>query len=118
MSFHGELQYGLTPNSNTDRNLDKDGDGVSNYQEYRAGTNPTNNTQMLRVNPQVESNGITLQFNALTNRTYSIQMQDGLSAGTWLTMTNFVATPTNRTQLLFAAPQGSNRFYRIVTPVE
>lgn len=35
-----ELEYGLDPNSPDDKDLDLDGDGLTNYQEYLAGTNP------------------------------------------------------------------------------
>lgn len=36
-----EAKYKLNSRSKTDRNLDKDADGLSNWGEYRAGTDPT-----------------------------------------------------------------------------
>jgi len=36
-----EVKYGLDPTSNTDKNTDKEHDGVSNYVEYTKGTDPT-----------------------------------------------------------------------------
>jgi len=35
-----EIEFGLNPFSSDDANTDPDGDGLSNYQEYLAGTNP------------------------------------------------------------------------------
>ncbi len=37
-----ELLYGLDPTDPADANADPDGDGLTNLQEYRAGTNPRN----------------------------------------------------------------------------
>jgi len=36
-----ELLYGLNPNSSADASQDKDGDGITNLQEYKDGTSPT-----------------------------------------------------------------------------
>jgi hypothetical protein len=38
-----EITYGLTPDNPSDASGDTDGDGVSNLDEYFAGTNPTVN---------------------------------------------------------------------------
>lgn len=37
-----EKRYGLNPDDAGDANLDKDGDGFTNLEEYQAGTDPTN----------------------------------------------------------------------------
>ena len=37
-----ERQMGLDPHDARDANLDPDGDGLTNLEEYRAGTDPHN----------------------------------------------------------------------------
>ncbi len=44
-----ELVYGLNPNVKSDGALDSDGDGLTNLEEYQAGTNP--------LNPDSDSDG-------------------------------------------------------------
>ncbi|MEM2778880.1 MAG: Amuc_1099 family pilus-like system protein, partial [Candidatus Jordarchaeales archaeon] len=49
-----EVQYGLDPLSD-DAGQDKDGDGFTNLEEYRAGTDPTNSSST----PSVPSEGLS-----------------------------------------------------------
>src|SRR5207249_3652446 len=44
-----ETVYSLNATSGADRDLDSDGDGMSNLQEYLAGTDPTNALSRLTV---------------------------------------------------------------------
>ncbi len=60
-----EIQHGLNPLANSDANGDLDGDGVSNLEEYKAGTNPTdpNSKPTINLNP---SEGITYEDSTQT----------------------------------------------------
>ena len=102
--------------------IDSDGDTMSNWQEYIAGTNPTNRLSYLKV----ESIGSTsdtrqvvqVEFNAVSNRTYSVLFTENAAGGTWSKVFDIVATSTNRTvRVLDTRPPFSPPgFYRLVTP--
>jgi archaellum component FlaG (FlaF/FlaG flagellin family) len=112
-----EKQFGLNPNSNADRDLDPDGDGLRNWQEYVAGTDPTNALSYLKVETLAVGAGQpALQFLALSNRTYSMLYQDALAVTTWSKLADVPAQPTNRLETVVDPLLRTNRFYRLVTP--
>ena len=107
-----ENSLGLNPNDNTDGNGDLDQDGVSNRDEFRAGTDLNNAGSSLRVN--VTAGGV--QLAGTSNRTYSVQFTDDLNSGVWSRLGDVAARTTNFVHVL-ADPNGTtNRFYRAVTP--
>lgn len=66
---------------NVDPNADPDHDGMSNYAEFIAGTNPNNPDSVLRftdVEPQ--GGGILLNWQGTTNVTYYLQRSENLGA--------------------------------------
>ena len=70
---------------------DPDGDGMINWQEYLAGTEPTNFESKLVILNQVISNGFaTIQWLSTTNVTapYSILMASNLNSNDWTTISN------------------------------
>jgi len=70
---------------------DADGDGMINWQEYLAGTEPTNFESKLVILNQVISNGFaTIQWLSTTNVTapYSILMASNLNSNDWTTISN------------------------------
>ncbi len=98
---------------------DYDGDGVSDLDEYRSGTDPSNPASRLRISSEIH-NGSTfvLQFNAIAGKSYSVFYRTNVASGAW-------------TKLQDVAPQGvdgtvtvtdsgvigiASRFYRVVTP--
>ena len=113
-----ELRYGLAPDSAADGSMDQDNDGLSNRDEYLAGTDPTQPLDVLRVDSILFSAGsATLKFVALSNRTYSVQYRNSLAPGPWSTLVNVNARLTNHVETvsdLDAAPDA--RFYRLTTP--
>jgi Bacterial TSP3 repeat len=75
-------QYGLPITTNTDT-ADPDGDGMNNYQEWIAGTDPTNALSLLEMlNPIATKNpaGIILSWESVSNRTYFLQSSTNLAA--------------------------------------
>ncbi len=53
---------------------DRDGDGMSNLQEFLAGTNPTNSMSALRITGVVVSgNGVKLTWRAVGGKQYVVQ---------------------------------------------
>ncbi len=69
-------QYGLSTDGLADL-ADSDADGFNNWQEWVAGTNPTNSAsalRMLAVPPAASTtNGITVGWTSATNRTYCLE---------------------------------------------
>jgi len=111
-----ESAFGFNPADASDRNLDSDHDGASNWEEYLAGTDPTNALSFLRVGLQIESGSATLQFQAISNRTYSLQYSDRLPEGPWLKLADVLNRTNNRLETLIDPDWRTNRFYRLLTP--
>jgi hypothetical protein len=100
----------------TDPALDCDNDGLTNLEEYRAGTDPTNAASVLRITRLTAGNPATLEFEAVSNKTYTVQHTDRLPDGLWSKLADVVARATNRTESAIDAGAGTNRYYRLVTP--
>jgi hypothetical protein len=105
-----------------DPNADTDGDRMTNAQEYRAGTDPTDAMSFLKVE-SIEIAGSTdlqvqLEFNAVSNRTYSVLFSENQPDGPWAKVADVVASQTNRlVQMQDQRPALSlPRYYRLVTP--
>jgi len=112
-----ESQYGFNPTNATDRLADADGDGMLNWQEYEAGTDPTNALSYLKVElTGVPSPVATIQFLALSNKTYSVQYNSSLSGSTWSKLVDVPARATNRIEVVIDSGPSAQRHYRLVTP--
>lgn len=117
-----ESSFGFSPTNAADASLDADGDGMSNGAEYIAGTDPTNSLSYLKVErlETVPGSNVLarIEFNAVSNRTYSVQFSPSPATGPWTRFVDVLATITNRPVVIFD-PQPANqplRAYRLVTP--
>jgi hypothetical protein len=107
----------LNATNAADRVLDADGDGALNWEEYVAGTDPWDNTSVLHIeNPAFEAGMFTLDFQAVSNRTYSLQSRSAPTSGPWQRVVNVPATANNRVVSVTNSLSGTQRFYRLVTP--
>jgi hypothetical protein len=95
---------------------DLDGDGLSNGQEYFAGTDPTNALSRLTVSLTGAPLAPTVSFPALSNRTYVVQFTDELGAASWQTLAEVLARTNNRVEAVLDPARATNRSYRVVTP--
>jgi hypothetical protein len=113
-----EAAHGLATNNAADALLDSDGDGLTNAQEYLAGTNPKDKSDSFKLEwVKNSSPSAQLQFHARSNRTYTVQFKDSLNAEAWLNLTNIAFRATNRMEtILDPAPRAHGRFYRLVAP--
>ena len=115
-----EIAHGLNPNVN-DAGLDPDHDGMTNLQEYLAGTDPQSNASFLKLNsvsPAGGANGFTLQFNAVADKTYSVLFADVIPTNLWAKVQDIPAAPTNRLITVTNDGGSSPRFYRLATPMQ
>jgi hypothetical protein len=82
ISYAWLQQYGLPINSGTD-SADPDADRMNNYQEWIAGTNPTNALSVLEMLSPIPTNnppGLFLNWQSVNNRTYFLQSSTNLGA--------------------------------------
>jgi hypothetical protein len=105
------------------RDGDFDGDGVSNYQEYVAGTFAGDATERfeLRITGKTATS-VSFEFYGITGKVYGLEQSTDLT--TW-SAAEFSLTPGGTTQPLFQAPAvnvraihvpvvaGASRFYRL-----
>jgi Lamin Tail Domain/Bacterial TSP3 repeat len=112
-----ELANGLSPDSaagNDGANGDPDGDGMTNWQEYLAGTDPHNSQDTLRFDSVSCSNQVCrLQFNTHTGRNYAIERLDVFRpTNTWVAFTNLI--PSANGPVNVSDPQApAGYFYRL-----
>lgn len=98
---------------------DLDGDGTSDAQEFRAGTDPTNLGSVLRVLTVSAAGGgpTTLQWSAVPGRHYRVQFKESLVDAGWSEFpADIVAQFHSASFIDVSAPGTSRRFYRVVVP--
>ena len=89
---------------------------MKNRDEYIAGTDPINPASYLKVDQFSVSSPAQVTFQAISNKTYTVQYIDDLNTGAWLKLTNVVARPTTRMETVSDPGPVTNRLYRIATP--
>jgi hypothetical protein len=110
--------YGLLRGNSADAALDKDGDGMSNLAEFRAGTNPTNAASALMLLVERDGGLPILSFNAAANKSYTILATDAVDAVTWDRVGNIFPGSARLVELADDSAGDRARFYRIVTPMQ
>ena len=112
-----ENLYGFNPQNAADAFLDSDGDGVLNWKEYVAGTDPRDPASYLAIS-RLDKNPAqaAVTFNAVSNRAYTVQFSDALGTP-WSPLQSLSSRPTNRVVSVID-PGATNRarFYRLSIP--
>jgi hypothetical protein len=79
ISYAWLQKYGLLTNGSADF-IDTDGDHMNNWQEWRAGTDPTNPLSFLQLlRPVVAASGVTLTWQSGAGINYFLQCSTNLS---------------------------------------
>ncbi len=105
-------QYGLS----LDGTIDSDGDGMNNWQEAIAGTNPTNAASVLKVlSVSQNSSGLTVTWQSTNTRRYYLQRSINLSAlpGFTTIQSNLIGFPDMTFYTDTTATNGGPYFYRV-----
>src|ERR1017187_6055716 len=114
-------QYGLDPfssNGVNGVNGDPDGDGMSNWQEYLAGTNPTNSASALRIISLVRTgNDMLVTWTTRSDHANVVQAAPVLGGiysniSPFITITGSGDVTTNYLDV-GGATNGPSRFYRV-----
>ncbi len=107
------LQYGFNPLDPNVANADPDGDGLSNLQEFMAGTDPTNSTSIMRITSITRTGNVnTITWQSVGGKTYHLQSTDSLTgtftdvAGSDITASGPSISTTDTTAV-------TGRFYRV-----
>ncbi len=112
-------QYGLSTNGSADF-ADPDHDGVNNWQEWRAGTDPTNPNSVLRVLgavPSLARTNVTVSWSSVSNRSYYVQRANvlGIAGPTPFSIlqSNITGLPGTTSWTDTNAPTPGPAFYRV-----
>lgn len=104
-----------------DGTVDFDSDGVSDLNEFLAGTNPTDSASYLRLDVNAHtSTTCLLGFRAVAGKTYTVQYRDLVDNGPWQKLADIPAQlasgPYSVTDT--TVESSATRFYRVVTPAQ
>ena len=110
-------QYGL-PADGSANFIDSDGDGLNNWQEWRAGTNPTNSLAVLQIISAVPANNfsrVNVTWQSVGGVNYFVQRGSDLSAQPIFStlQSNIVGQADSTTYLDTSAVGSGPYFYRV-----
>ncbi len=119
-AFHTWLaSYGLPSNGSADY-LDADNDVLNNWQEYVAGTDPTNASSVFKITSAQAVSGtqLVLRWSSVANRVYDVTRATNLAAGIGAFVpvpgaTNLAPTPPVNTWTDSVSRASAPAFYRL-----
>jgi uncharacterized repeat protein (TIGR01451 family) len=110
-----ELKYGFSPSDRSDAIQDADGDGLTNLQEYLAGTNPRDPNSIFRIETfQISSNTCRIRFNSVLGKHYRLERSTEFPGRNWLTVSNSIVASGTIMELLDPVDtRSSGQWYRV-----
>ncbi len=109
--------FGSLGNPSAADNVDADGDGALNWQEYLAGTDPTNSNSVLEFGSSGLStngtSGVGMIWLTAPGKTYVLQSMPALGGKTWTSL-NTNTGDGNYYQFIQTKYNGSANYYRIL----
>jgi len=110
-----EIQNQLSPVTAGDRDLDIDGDGLTNADEFVAGTNPRDSSSVLGLRATRKGGGIELSWQTAPERRYRLQKSTGLGLGDgWV---DIAELGDEKAEVVYSIPvelQSQKCFYRVL----
>ncbi|MBM3835365.1 MAG: hypothetical protein FJ403_19235 [Verrucomicrobia bacterium] len=105
--------FGSAHNQLSQAAADADGDGVSNWLEFKTGTNPADVSSQFRLLADAPtSQRIKLRWPSVLNKIYAIEAAPSISSAEWTTI-NPSVTGTGHEMELLVDPIGPGHFYRV-----
>jgi hypothetical protein len=95
---------------------DADGDGLSNYEEFQAGSDPNNSSSMLSLAMELNTDpaSLTVSAPARAGLVYELQRCVDLSAGEWQMVGHPTVAITSIVAFEIPINLTGNEFFRIV----
>ena len=108
-----EQDYFGAVSTNRTQSTDTDHDGMTDYAEFIAGTNPTNAASRFYFNGEsVQSNRLVqMTWTAVTNRLYQVNISSNLAS--WQPVTPWLQASNNSTMNYTATNAPGSSFYRV-----
>jgi hypothetical protein len=112
ISYAWLQQFGLATDGSADF-ADPDGDGMNNWQEWIAGTDPTSGiSRLAMLNPTGSIPNLTLRWQSVTGRNYFVQRSSSLTApAPFLIIATNVVGLTNLTSFTDTNATGHGPFF-------
>ena len=103
--------FGTAYNLLSGADVDADGDGVSNWAEFKAGTNPNDQNSRLQIQPGSAAD-LTVRWPTVVGRNYVVESSTSLFGSSWVPVS---ATIPGTGQLMEfrPTPSGAAQFYRV-----
>ena len=111
-----ELWHNLNPNDPSDATLDSDNDGVTNLNEYIAGTDPQDKTDYFHITSITIGTHCVLSCPSTLNRLYTLEIRTNLNTGSWTPVSGQIDIVGNAGLLELSqtnSPPETTQFYRI-----
>ena len=112
-----ERDNGFDPNDPSDALKDKDSDGVTNLDEYRAGTNPGDPLSYLWIHSIAAgegAQGVELRWGSAPGRLYTILRSSALPGGFAPVAVHLLSTPPENVFVDTTATNATQHFYRLI----
>ena len=115
MPDNWETGHNLNPANAADAITDSDGDGLTNLQEFKAGTDPAVANSVLRISAITKTSGdIQIGFPTVAGKTYRLEYKNDLLLGNWTPLADGIFGTGTQIQVTDPGALGlGKRFYRL-----
>jgi hypothetical protein len=106
--------FGSVSNAVAQANADPDGDGVPNWAEFQAGTDPMDPNSRLKVAAQGKgSTGLMLHWPTVAGKSYVVEAAASLTNPNWTVVGSGFTGTGQDLQFTPTTQDGSAQFYRV-----